>query len=233
MGAEANGAKTLIIAIDGPSGAGKGTIARALAARLRYRHVDTGAMYRAVAWKAIAEGLDLHDESAVAALSERARFDLEAGRVVIDGIGRVAGDPNAGDRRRGDDRGAASGGPARAGRPAAGHRPRRRRRHGRPRHRHGRVSRCRCEDLPRRVPRGTRPPPRQRSGASQLHGRGPVRGRDCARRARSQRLDPGGIAAAMAPDAILIETTGVGIESVVERVLAIVEERRHSPRRET
>ena len=37
----------------------------------------------------------------------------------------------------------------------------------------------------------------------------------------------------MAPDAILIETTGVGIESVVERVLAIVEERRHSPRRET
>ena len=85
MGAEANGAKTLIIAIDGPSGAGKGTIARELAARLRYRHVDTGAMYRAVAWKAIAEGLDLQDESAVAALSERARFDLEAGRAVIDG----------------------------------------------------------------------------------------------------------------------------------------------------
>src|SRR5687768_11338074 len=85
MGAEANGANTLIIAIDGPSGAGKGTIARELAARLKYRHVDTGAMYRAVAWKAIEEGLDLQDEPAVAALSERARFDLEAGRVVIDG----------------------------------------------------------------------------------------------------------------------------------------------------
>ena len=152
-------------------------------------------MYRAVAWKAIDEGLDLQDESAVAALSERARFDLEAGRAVIDGIGRVAGDSNAGDRRRGDDRGEASGSPARARRPAAGHRPRRRRRHGRPRHRHGRVSRCRREDLPRRVPRGTRPPPRQRSGAPQLHGRGPGRGRDRTGRARSQRLDPGGIAA--------------------------------------
>ena len=85
MGAEANSAKTLIIAIDGPSGAGKGTIARELAAGLQYRHVDTGAMYRAVAWKAIEQGLDLQDESAVAALSDRARFDLEAGRTVIDG----------------------------------------------------------------------------------------------------------------------------------------------------
>src|SRR5688572_4242611 len=85
MGAESTGAKKLIIAIDGPSGAGKGTIARELAGRLQYRHLDTGAMYRAVAWKALEEGLDLQDESVVAAVSERAQFDLEAGRVVIDG----------------------------------------------------------------------------------------------------------------------------------------------------
>ena len=75
----------LIIAIDGPSGAGKGTIARALAARLGYRHIDTGAMYRALAWNAARLGVDLADEAAVAALGERAHFDVEGGRIAIDG----------------------------------------------------------------------------------------------------------------------------------------------------
>ena len=77
--------KPLIIAIDGPSGAGKGTVARGVAVRLGYRHVDTGAMYRAVAWKALHDGVDVHDEAAVAAIGERATFDLEHGRVMIDG----------------------------------------------------------------------------------------------------------------------------------------------------
>jgi cytidylate kinase len=75
----------LIIAIDGPSGAGKGTVARAVAERLGYRHVDTGAMYRALGWLALQQGVDLADEAAVAALGRRASFDLEGGRVVIDG----------------------------------------------------------------------------------------------------------------------------------------------------
>lgn len=79
------GARALIIAIDGPSGAGKGTVARELARRLDYRHVDTGAMYRAVAWKSLHEGVDLQDEAAVAGVGARASFDLEHGRVVIDG----------------------------------------------------------------------------------------------------------------------------------------------------
>jgi cytidylate kinase len=77
--------KPLIIAIDGPSGAGKGTVARAVAARLGYRHVDTGAMYRALAWKALHDRLDLSDEASVAAVAERARFDVEGGRITIDG----------------------------------------------------------------------------------------------------------------------------------------------------
>ena len=77
--------KRVIVAIDGPSGAGKGTVARAVAARLGYRHVDTGAMYRAVAWKAIHDGIAVGDEAAVASLCERAVFDLEQGRVAIDG----------------------------------------------------------------------------------------------------------------------------------------------------
>jgi CMP/dCMP kinase len=77
--------RPLIVAIDGPSGAGKGTVARAVAARLGYRHIDTGAMYRALAWKALHDGLELSDEAAVAALGERATFDVEGGRIGIDG----------------------------------------------------------------------------------------------------------------------------------------------------
>ncbi len=74
-----------IIAIDGPSGAGKGTVARGVAARLRYRHIDTGAMYRAVAWKALAEGMDLSDEAAIAKLAAAAQIQVGDGVVRIDG----------------------------------------------------------------------------------------------------------------------------------------------------
>jgi cytidylate kinase len=77
--------KRLIIAIDGPSGAGKGTIARTIAERLGYRHVDTGAMYRAVGWKALHDAIDLGDEPAVAALAVRSTIQTEGGRVAIDG----------------------------------------------------------------------------------------------------------------------------------------------------
>jgi cytidylate kinase len=77
--------RPLIIAIDGPSGAGKGTVARALAARLGYKHLDTGAMYRAVAWKAINDGVSLEDEPAVAALADRSELDVGLDAVRIDG----------------------------------------------------------------------------------------------------------------------------------------------------
>jgi cytidylate kinase len=77
--------KPLIIAIDGPSGAGKGTVARAIASALGYRHVDSGAMYRAVGWKALREGVHLEDEAAVAGLAANARIDVSSARVTIDG----------------------------------------------------------------------------------------------------------------------------------------------------
>ena len=77
-------ARPLIIAIDGPSGAGKGTVARTLAERLGYTHVDTGAMYRAVAWKAGHTGVYLSDEDAVTAIADAAVFELSA-QVRVDG----------------------------------------------------------------------------------------------------------------------------------------------------
>ena len=73
-----------MIAIDGPSGAGKGTVARTVAEKLGYRHVDTGAMYRAVAWKAAHEGVPLDDDAVVAALARRANYRQADGVITID-----------------------------------------------------------------------------------------------------------------------------------------------------
>ena len=77
--------KRLVIAIDGPSGAGKGTLSRAISERLGYKHVDTGAMYRAVGWKAIEEGVALDSEPLVAALAARAVYQQADGKITIDG----------------------------------------------------------------------------------------------------------------------------------------------------
>jgi CMP/dCMP kinase len=76
----------MIVAIDGPAGAGKSTVARMLAERLGYRYLDTGAMYRALTWLAIRESLPLGEGAAIGELARRypVVFDHE-GRVFIDG----------------------------------------------------------------------------------------------------------------------------------------------------
>jgi CMP/dCMP kinase len=84
-GRDARAARRLIVAMDGPSGAGKGTVAREVARRLQYRHVDTGAMYRAVAWKALREGIDPSDEQAGADVARRADIVVGDGVVMVDG----------------------------------------------------------------------------------------------------------------------------------------------------
>jgi CMP/dCMP kinase len=74
----------MIVAIDGPAGAGKSTVARRLAERLGFRYLDTGAMYRAVTWLAVERGLDLEDGPGLGALSDENPVDLdEDGRVTI------------------------------------------------------------------------------------------------------------------------------------------------------
>ena len=81
--------KALIITIDGPAAAGKSTVARALAARLGYEYLDTGAMYRAATWKVLAEGVALEDDCAVRRASAEAdiefRHDAGVTRVLCDG----------------------------------------------------------------------------------------------------------------------------------------------------
>ena len=73
----------LVVAIDGPSGAGKSTAGRAVAERLGYVFLDTGAMYRALALAALREGIPLDDAAAVAALAARLTLDLRPNSAVI------------------------------------------------------------------------------------------------------------------------------------------------------
>ncbi len=77
----------MIVAIDGPAGAGKSTVARQLAERLGFRYLDTGAMYRAVTWLAMQRGLPLGDGEPLGKLAESnpVTFD-DHGRVFIAGI---------------------------------------------------------------------------------------------------------------------------------------------------
>jgi len=77
----------LVVAIDGPSGAGKSTAGRALARRLGYVFIDTGAMYRALAWKALDAGVDVDSESELADLAREMAFEFVGeSRVRLDGI---------------------------------------------------------------------------------------------------------------------------------------------------
>jgi len=79
-----------IVAIDGPAGAGKSTLARAVAEYLGLDRLDTGAMYRAVTWAALRRGVDLGDAGAVADLARRLAIDV-GGRVLVDGEDATAG----------------------------------------------------------------------------------------------------------------------------------------------
>jgi len=75
----------MIVTIDGPAGAGKSTVARALARRLGFRFLDTGAMYRVVALAAVKHGVDCGDPSRLADLAEAITIQFDLDRVLLDG----------------------------------------------------------------------------------------------------------------------------------------------------
>ena len=219
---------TAVVAIDGPSGAGKGTVARAVARSLRWRYVDTGAMYRAVAWKAQREGRSLDDEDAVAAVSAGAVLELDDGRVAIDGhdvtdairtpdidaaAARVARMPRVRELLVAQQRRYAQGGPiVMEGRdigtvvfPNA-------------------TAKIYLDASPdERAARRARDPTHHPSRAAEIgavaHA---LERRD--RLDRTRRVSP----LMQAPDAAVIDTTGMPIDTVVSRVLEIVRERLRS-----
>ena len=75
----------MVIAIDGPAGAGKSSVARGVAAALGFTYLDSGAMYRCVALAALERGIDLDDADAVGGLARSPEIGLDGERVVLDG----------------------------------------------------------------------------------------------------------------------------------------------------
>ena len=79
----------MIIAIDGPAGSGKSTVAKIVAEKLNFRYIDTGSMYRSVAWKSLDKNTALGDEDAVADIASKVKIELVPGKdgqlVFVDG----------------------------------------------------------------------------------------------------------------------------------------------------
>ena len=217
--------RACVIAIDGPSGAGKGTVARAVASALDCRYVDTGAMYRAVAWKAGSEGWALDDEAAVAGVAARAVFRLDGGRVVIDDH-----DVTGAIRTPEMDHAAATVASLPRVRAALVERQRELARDGRVVMEGRDIGTVVLPGAPVKIYLDARPEERAaRRAQDPAHGlsataelaevASALAARD--RRDRTRRTSP----LAQAPDAVRIDTTGVPVAQVVRRVMQVVRER--------
>ena len=155
------------VAIDGPAGAGKSTLARRLAAEMGYIYVDTGAMYRAIGLYALRAGKDPKDNAAVNALLPQIELRLASiegeQHIYLKGRGCEHRHPHRGRRYGCLCRGRKPGGARLPAGAAAGHGKETGCADGWPRHRHGGAAGCDGEDLPHRQRRRPAPPAGGRS----------------------------------------------------------------------
>ncbi|MGL5751675.1 MAG: (d)CMP kinase [Paraclostridium sp.] len=77
--------KNLVIAVDGPAGAGKSTIAKIIADKLNINYIDTGAMYRAVTYKVLQNNVDTNDEQAIIDIAKSSDIDFKDNNIYLDG----------------------------------------------------------------------------------------------------------------------------------------------------
>ena len=77
--------KNLVIAVDGPAGAGKSTIAKIIAKDLNINYIDTGAMYRAITYKCLSNNIDINNEEAVKEIAKQTEIDFKDNKIYLDG----------------------------------------------------------------------------------------------------------------------------------------------------
>ncbi|MDU5021324.1 MAG: (d)CMP kinase, partial [Clostridiales bacterium] len=77
--------KNLVIAVDGPAGAGKSTIAKIVADKLNINYIDTGAMYRAITYKVLTKNIDINDENAIVEVAKNSDIDFKDNNIYLDG----------------------------------------------------------------------------------------------------------------------------------------------------
>ncbi|CEN81456.1 (d)CMP kinase [Paraclostridium sordellii] len=77
--------KNLVIAVDGPAGAGKSTIAKIVADKLNINYIDTGAMYRAITYKVLTNNIDINDEKAIVEVAKNSDIDFKDNNIYLDG----------------------------------------------------------------------------------------------------------------------------------------------------